>query len=127
MKKINSVLVVAALAVSAVVAPAAANAQDLYGAIAYSQKSKNYSWATDFNNQEAAEAAAMDECYNKASDCRLATWFRNACGSLAVGADGGWGSHWGKNFRQAQNKAINACEGSSYNCRVVVTKCVKGY
>jgi serine/threonine-protein kinase len=127
MKKLATKLIVASILVSAAAMPGTALAADLYGAIAYSQQTKNYSWATDFATQEAAEAAAMDECYNKASDCRITTWFQNACGALAVGEDGGWGSHWGKNFRQAQNKALSACNGSSYNCSVVITKCVSGY
>jgi serine/threonine-protein kinase len=127
MKRLVTSLAIATLGLTAIALPGIASARDLYGAIAYSQQTKNYSWATDFNSQEAAENAAMDECYNKASDCRIATWFQNACGALAVGEDGGWGAHWGKNFRQAQNKALSACNGSSYNCEVVVTKCVQGY
>jgi serine/threonine-protein kinase len=127
MKMLSKYLIAATIGLTAVSAPVAAFAADLYGSIAYSQSSRNYAWATDYNSQYEAENAAMNECYKRAGDCKSALWFVNGCGALAVGDDGGWGSNWGTNFREAQNKAISQCNGVSYNCKVVITKCVSGY
>ena len=107
--------------------PQEVKAADLYGALAYSQRTTSYGWAKDFNTRRAAEKAALRRCRERASDCRVAIWFRNACGALAVGGDGGWGSDWGVNLRAAQNKALHVCSGYSYNCRIVVAQCVGRY
>jgi serine/threonine-protein kinase len=127
MNAFGKYLIAAAIGFTAVSAPVAALAADLYGSIAYSQQTRNYAWATDYNSQYEAENAAMQECYKRAGDCKSALWFVNGCGALAVGDDGGWGSNWGTNFREAQNKAIQQCNGVSYNCQIVITKCVTGY
>jgi hypothetical protein len=102
----------------------AANAADKYGAIAYSQNARFYGWAKDFNTQRAAEAAALNRCRERVSGCKVTTWFRNACGALSVGNDGGWGSHWGVNLRAAEASATRTCHGVSRNCRVIVSLCV---
>ncbi|MBX9457833.1 MAG: DUF4189 domain-containing protein [Rhizobium sp.] len=122
-------MVAGVIALGAVLASTAyeARAADLYGAIAYSQSSRSYGWAKDFNTQRAAERAALRRCRERANDCRVATWFRNACGALSVGGDGGWGSDWGRNIRAAENKATHACTGYSFNCRIVVSTCISGY
>lgn len=127
MNTFSKYLVAAAIGFTAMSAPVAALAGDLYGSIAYSQSTRNYAWATDYNTQADAENAAMVECYKRAGDCKSALWFVNGCGSLAVGEDGGWGTNWGTDGRQAQNKAMAQCAGVSSNCQTVVTKCVSGY
>jgi serine/threonine-protein kinase len=124
---LSKYLVAAAIGFTAISAPVAAFAGDLYGAIAYSQSTKNYAWATDYNAQNEAENAAMAECSKRAGDCKSALWFVNGCGALAVGDDGGWGTNWGNNFREAQTKATEQCNGVSYNCQIVITKCVSGH
>ena len=100
--------------------------QDLYGAIAYSQKANRYGWAVDFGSQQEAENAALNECFNYGSDCK-SIWFMNACGALDIGTDGGWGLNWGQNGRQAENKAVNQCTNVSSGCQPVFVKCVTGY
>jgi serine/threonine-protein kinase len=126
-KTFSKYLIAAAIGFTAVSAPAAAFANDLYGSIAYSQSTKNYAWATDYNSQADAENAAMVECYKRAGDCKSALWFVNGCGSLAVGSDGGWGTNFGNDGREAQNKAMAQCGTVSSGCQTVVTKCVQGY
>ncbi len=127
MKIFGRYLVAAAIGFTAISAPVAAFAADLYGSIAYSQSTKSYSWATDYKSQADAENAAMVECYKRAGDCKSALWFVNGCGSLAVGSDGGWGTNWGTDGRQAQQKALAQCGNASTGCETVVTKCVSGY
>ena len=127
MTTINLFLRVAALATLGLCLPQAAYAANSYGAIAYSQKTGSYGWGTDFRTQRAAEQGALSRCRERANDCKVTVWFRNACGALAVGGDGGWGSDWGRNRRAAENKAVHACTGYSYNCRVIVARCNKGY
>lgn len=127
MKMFNKIAMAAFISAATLSAPVGAMARDLYGAIAYSQSTRYHAWATDFNSQNEAENAAMNECYNNASDCKVALWFMNACGALAVGSDGGWGSNWGNNYKQSQNKAIAQCQTVSGGCQVVVTKCITGY
>lgn len=127
MKMLRKLTVATSIAVLSVAAPLAASAADLYGAIAYSQNSRAHGWAKDFQSQSAAENAAMNECNKQANDCRIGVWFRNACGAVAVGDDGGWGSDWGANMNAAENKAMHVCDGYSYNCKVAVSQCVTGY
>jgi serine/threonine-protein kinase len=126
MKMFGKYVLAAAIGFTAVSAPVAALAQDLYGAIAYSQKANRYGWAVDFSSQQEAENAALNECFNYGSDCK-SIWFMNACGALAIGTDGGWGLNWGQNGRQAENKAVNQCTNVSSGCQPVFTKCVTGY
>lgn len=118
---------VALMAATGVLIPDAALAAGSFGAIAYSQSSGSYGWATDFPTRRAAENAALASCQERANDCSVAVWFSNACGALAVGGDGGWGADWGRNLRAAENKARHVCTGYSYDCRIVVSRCVSGY
>jgi serine/threonine-protein kinase len=127
MKTFSKTALFAAVAVCGMAAPLSAFAGDLYGAIAYSQSTKAYGWATDYASQEEAEAGAMSACKDRASDCKSAIWFRNACGALSVGSDGGWGADWGADEQAARNKATHVCDGYSYDCQVVIAKCDTGY
>ncbi|MCJ8311178.1 MAG: DUF4189 domain-containing protein [Hyphomicrobiales bacterium] len=101
------------------VTPAEANN---YGAIAYSQSTGASGRSWDYRSRAAAERAALNNCYRHAGDCRV-IWFRNACGAVAVGNGGGWGSAWGNTRRQAQNAAIRSCRRYTSGCRVRVWQC----
>ena len=125
MKLFSKYLIATAIGFTAISAPVGAFAADLYGAIAYSQQSAHYGWSINTGSQEEAETSAMNQCYNYGSDCK-SMWFMNACGALAIGADGGWGMNWGENTRQAENKAIAQCNGVSSNCKVEYSKCTDG-
>ena len=101
------------------VTPAEANN---YGAIAYSQSTGASGRSWDYRSRAAAERAALNNCYRHAGDCRV-IWFRNACGAVAVGNGGGWGSAWANTRRQAQNAAIRSCRRYTSGCQVRVWQC----
>ena len=96
----------------------AALAQDYFGAIAYSQKTGSMGWSYNYKSQWKAEQVALKKCYKYASDCKIATWFRNACGAIAVGQNGGWGAHWGNSAKNAQWRAKKTCQKYDSYCQV---------
>jgi serine/threonine-protein kinase len=108
-------------ALSMMAVPALAMA-DSYGAISYSPTTKSYGWSHDYNSQREAENAANEACYDRADDCQVAVWFRDACGAVAAG-DRGWGADWGNNKRQARRKALSQCEEVSGNCQIIHAQC----
>jgi len=116
-------LVLAVMGQAALLVPTAALARDYYGAIAYSQSTRAHGYSYDYRSRRAAERRAYRECRQYGGGCRIAVWFRNACGALAVGKDGGWGSGWHRNKRRAQTNAIRSCNDVSYGCRVVRWVC----
>ena len=99
--------------------------QQLYGAIAFSPRTGEYGWSRNNASRAEAEEIAQSNCLKRASDCQLATWFRDACGALAVGR-AGWGAHWGNNREQAEAAAIDACRQHTRNCKVVQWQCTPG-
>lgn len=103
--------------------PALAMAES-YGAIAYSPSTKSYGWAHDFGSQNEAENAAKEACYDRADDCQVAVWFRDACGAVAAGSTG-WGADWGVDKRQARRKALAQCESvnGNANCQIIHAQC----
>lgn len=101
-------------------APAAA---DFYGALAYSQRTGAHGYSYDHRSRNAAEQRALGECANYGADCRVAIWFRNACGALAVGAGNGYGSGWGTSRSIAQSYALAGCRRHTRNCSIVRTVC----
>lgn len=118
----HRILGLLSLMVAAVSFMPAAQAQDMYGAIAYSPSSGAHGYAYDYASQAGAEDRALDECRSYGEGCQNVMWFRNACGALAVGPDG-WGSDWGEDRSRAENKAINACQQHSSNCQVIRWVC----
>ncbi len=118
MRRIHSFLAVVAIAF-AVSAPALA---DSFGAIAYSPTTRADGWSHSFPTRADAERRAMRECSSRARDCRVAIWFKNACGALAVGPTG-WGSGWGNDRRRAELEAIGVCNRHSAGCTVTRWVC----
>ena len=110
-----------AIALGLATAPQAA-AQELFGAIAFSPRTGAHGWSTGNTSRGEAEIDAQANCLKHASDCQLATWFRDACGALAVGR-AGWGAHWGNNQQEAEAAAIDACKQHTRNCKVVEWQC----
>jgi len=117
------VLVLAVLGQAAMLVPTAATARDYFGAIAYSQSTRSHGYSYDYGSRAAAEQRAFNECARYGGGCRIAVWFRNACGALAVGGDGGWGTGWHRTRRGAEANAIDKCSGVSYACRVTRWVC----
>ncbi len=101
-----------------------AQARDYYGAISYSQVTGAHGYSYDYGNQAAAQNRAVNECIGAGgTDCVVSTWFRNACGALAVGTGNGWGSHWGNNRNGAEYNAMQACNRNARNCQIVRWVC----
>lgn len=110
-------------------APAAAfaQAQEYYGAIAYSPRAGAHGWASNHPSRAAAEKAALSHCrkHAKAKDCAVQVWFVNACGALAVGADG-FGTAWGNPQQAADDEAFKLCAKHSKACAVIRRVCSDG-
>jgi hypothetical protein len=102
--------------------PALAQAQEYFGAIAYSDRTKAHGWANDFSSRAAAEKAALGNCSMHAEDCRAVVWFRNSCGALATGSQGpGWA--WGETQAVAEQKAVKLCTQKSTTCSITRSVC----
>jgi tRNA A-37 threonylcarbamoyl transferase component Bud32 len=71
------------------------------------------SW--NYSTRAEAEQRALRDC---PGTCKIAVWFRNACGALAFGAGGGWGSGWGTDHAIAEHYAIAVCKQNTTDCRV---------
>lgn len=98
----------------------------LYGAIAYSPKTRVIGVASDNASQAEAEEVALQNCRAaspEADDCKNVMWVRNACAALAVGTEGGWGTDWGADRPTAERKALAICAKYSSTCEVVRRVC----
>ncbi len=100
----------------------AAHAEDYYGAISISPHSGSTGWSHDYSSRWEAEEVAQSNCYQYGGDCRVAIWFKNACGAVARGPDG-WGADWGNNRQDAEYAALQSCEKHSYDCQVIRWQC----
>lgn len=98
-------------------------ARDYYGAIAYSPDMRAYGYSYDSRSRAHAEKTAMARCRSYGGGCRVVTWFRNACGALAIGDDGGYGGAWAGSRAAAERSALRTCAGSSSDCTVVRWAC----
>jgi Domain of unknown function (DUF4189) len=96
-----------------------------YGAIAFSPDSGAYGYSTRRVSRANAQEWAMSYCDENAWDCRIAVNFHDACGAVARGRNGGWGTNWGYSRAEAQNNAMAACHKRDSGCRVVVWACSK--
>lgn len=116
--KLSSLIALVMLTCMVIVsAGSEAQARNKFGAIAISPSSKAMGWSYNYNSKWKANQVALQKCYQHASDCKIATWFRNACGAVAVGANGGWGAAWGRNISQAKWKAKKTCHKYDSYCQ----------
>jgi serine/threonine-protein kinase len=111
----------AALAMLAVV-PCVAAAQELFGAIAYSDKAYRYGWANNYPTRDDATKAALEFCAKNGPDCRVVLWFRNACGALVTGPNG-HGAAWAESRKVAISRAAKLCAGRSEACKLTRSFC----
>lgn len=111
---------VCALALLAV--PANAQQQS-WGAIAYSPSTGATGWSYDAVNEVDAELRALGFCDENADDCESVITFREACGAVARGANGGWGADWGIDGEIAQELALAQCAQHDDGCRVIRWQC----
>jgi serine/threonine-protein kinase len=104
------------------VAAAASN----YGSIAYSPETGAVGYSFDHADKQNAINAALNGCYENAEDCVTATTFWNgACGAVAVGENGGWGSGTGSDQYTAQDNATLSCQKRDNNCTVRRFQCTR--
>ena len=80
------------MALAVMLAASGAASAEYFGAIAYSPTSGVYGFSYDHGSRRDAEARAISECRMRGRGCKIAIWFKNACGSVAVGSNG-WGLH----------------------------------
>ena len=92
-------------------------AADNYGAIAYSTSSGAYGYSFDAKTKGEAQRLALRECRKQGRGCKDTIWFKNACGSIAIGKSG-WGASWGKTKREAWAKARKQCRTETSRCKV---------
>lgn len=100
-----------------------------FGAIAVTESIGGYfgySWA--WNSKAQAESVALANCDKRAGRkgaCRIATWFSNRCGALAMGPDGIWNADDATSKRDASAKALNDCNkrAGPGKCTVEVSVC----
>ncbi|MBO3760741.1 DUF4189 domain-containing protein [Ciceribacter sp. L1K22] len=122
MQRISTFLFTITLIVATTLSGTAESAGQSFGAIAYSPQTGAMGWSYDFGNQRQAERRALSGCAKRARDCRVAIWFSNGCGAVAVGSSG-WGSGWGGDRNRAEYEAMGSCAKNSYGCRVVRWQC----
>jgi hypothetical protein len=83
-----------------------------HGAIAYSVDREVYGYSHSFGSAREAAAVAINNCRKEnkdAADCKVVVTFQNACGALALGDNGAYGSAWAMSQREASTKALNEC------------------
>ncbi|KJS16732.1 MAG: hypothetical protein VR78_06945 [Hoeflea sp. BRH_c9] len=95
---------------------------DNFGAIAFSQTTGAYGYSFDMGSRRDAETRAMRECRSRSKNCQVAIWFKNACGSVAIGANG-WGSAWAGTRANAERAARNNCSKHTSGCKVLAWSC----
>jgi hypothetical protein len=95
-----------------------------FGAIAFSSSDGALGYSERYPSQQSAEIQAVIECHQRGgSDCRIATWERNACAVLAVGKGNGWGATWHPNAYVAERRAIAKCGDSAPECEAKAWIC----
>lgn len=81
-------------------------------------------WSFGHPSRAAAVQRAMGECKAK---CKLAVWFQNACGAVAIGQTGGagWAQH--RKRASAEASALGNCRNVDSNCRLEKFVCSGSY
>lgn len=99
-----------------------------FGAIAVGKGGDRAGTSFALATRADAEAAAVESCRgtgkNVVEDCESKVWFQNACGALAGGKDGAYGTGWANSPAQACRWAVSTCrkaggvdcEGRIYSC-----------
>lgn len=114
-------LLVVLIAMTAASASSAAE----WGTIAYSPSTGAMGYSHNWPDEVDAELTALAKCEQYADDCTTAISFRNACGAIAVGRDGGWGASWGTNRTKAEQAALRRCNQYDGGCKVRRWQCSK--
>lgn len=94
-----------------------------FGAIAFSQSTEAYGFSHNYSTRRQAENVALNACAERAGDCRIAVWFYDMCGALAVGDGDGWGAAYEGSQSAAQSSALNYCRQNTTGCRLELSFC----
>lgn len=92
-----------------------------YGAIAHSATDGGSGYSYDHRSRTAAEDAALERCNRDSVDCYVVMWFRDACGALAVGANG-LGHAWARGRRAVLRYCSQHGEGCAIRTSVCTTR-----
>ncbi|MBK8305545.1 MAG: DUF4189 domain-containing protein [Gammaproteobacteria bacterium] len=98
-----------------------------YGALAYSQTMQGWATASEWADRASAENAALDSCRSlaaAATDCQIAVWFYNTCGSIAAAPGAIFGSGYGNPTHVAEGYALQSCRQAGGGDSCVVQKAV---
>lgn len=104
-----------------------------YGAFAVSDQTFAWGSSLDYPSRPSAERDAEKRCAKGgAKDCKIALWFYDRCGALAIkprdGAkmNGGWGSASAGDLGEAEEKALSNCRRFGGNgCGIVESICLQ--
>ncbi|PLW78443.1 DUF4189 domain-containing protein [Cohaesibacter celericrescens] len=102
-----------------------ASAQDYYGAIAVASNGA-HGYSFDYNTKRQAQNRALSECRQQGRNCKVALWFRNACGVLAMNRQNSWATAWGDTRRYAEQLALRSCNNKYGGCFVKRWVCTAG-
>jgi hypothetical protein len=97
-------------------------ADDNYGAIAYSESTGNWGYSYDYGSRAQAENSALGRCGR--GDCEIKVWFKNSCGALAKASNGALGWSYAADSRaEAESLALSECRSRGSNCRILCWTC----
>jgi serine/threonine-protein kinase len=101
--------------------------RERHGAIAHSSRKEVYGYSHDYDSAKGASEAAVRHCRGQeggADDCRVVVTFHNACGALALGDRGAYGSAWALSVREASAKALAECRPhGGASCKITRQVC----
>ena len=101
--------------------PQTGSSGDHFGAIAFSTNSGATGYSYDYGSGLDAQESAIRSCgYD---DCTVVVVFTNACGALAIGAGGGFGTGWAGTSQEAENIALSYCSSRATGCGVARWAC----
>jgi len=120
---ISSIRIALIAAIATICLALAPQAQAGFGAIAYAPSSGANGYCYGYASRRDAEYRAMAECGARSGGCQIAIWFQNACGAVASGYRGGWGSAWGNGRAEAEYNALAQCSRYTTNCSIRVWAC----
>jgi Domain of unknown function (DUF4189) len=97
-----------------------------YGAIAYDSESGAYGWSNDLYNGPDAEKQALANCRDHGEGCKVVVDFWDSCGAVAADDSGHFGSAYADSRKDAETKAIDACQSDSgESCEIKVWSCAR--
>jgi hypothetical protein len=101
----------------------AAQADDLFGAIAFSASTGKVGGGWNFAAKKDASTEAVAQC--GVDDCETVVSFPN-CGAVAVGDGYGMGFSADKSVGKSEETALANCNGFTTNCLVTMSFCNEG-